>query len=117
MKTLVWALARGVTPIPRATGDHVGKNLRAVDADVPDVALDAVDALERGERLLGPDDRTEPVRWQLTRRFAFLKPAQTASNRARSSASARSTSASSGSSRYVTHWSMKPDRPSIRTTS
>jgi 2,5-diketo-D-gluconate reductase B len=53
---LGWALARGVTPIPKATGDHVTENLRAVDAAVPEAALDAVDALERGERRIDPDD-------------------------------------------------------------
>ncbi|WP_050033206.1 aldo/keto reductase [Halorubrum halophilum] len=53
---LGWALARDVTPIPKATGDHVIENLRAVDAAVSDAALDAVDALERGERRIDPDD-------------------------------------------------------------
>jgi 2,5-diketo-D-gluconate reductase B len=53
---LAWALARGVTPIPKATGDHVTENLRAVDAAVSDAALDAIDALERGERRIDPDD-------------------------------------------------------------
>jgi len=53
---LGWALARDVTPIPKATGDHVTENLRAVDAEVPDAALDAVDALEPGERRIDPDD-------------------------------------------------------------
>ena len=52
---LAWALARDVTPIPKATGDHVTENLRAVDAEVPDAALDAVDALEREGRRVDPD--------------------------------------------------------------
>ncbi|MFD1568997.1 aldo/keto reductase [Halorubrum laminariae] len=53
---LAWALARDVTPIPKATGDHVRENLRAVDADVPDSTLAAVDALESGGRQIDRDD-------------------------------------------------------------
>ncbi|ACM56762.1 aldo/keto reductase [Halorubrum lacusprofundi] len=53
---LAWALARGVTPIPKATGDHVTENRRAVGADVPKAALDAIDALEPGTRRIDPDD-------------------------------------------------------------
>ncbi|WP_128905587.1 aldo/keto reductase [Halorubrum amylolyticum] len=53
---LGWAVARGVTPIPKATGNHVTENLRAADAAVPESALDAIDALERGERRIDPDD-------------------------------------------------------------
>ena len=53
---LAWALARGVTPIPKATGDHVTENLRAVDAEVPEAALDAIDALAPGERRIDPDE-------------------------------------------------------------
>ncbi|PHQ37490.1 aldehyde oxidoreductase [Halorubrum persicum] len=53
---LGWALARDVTPIPKATGDHVAENLRAVNVEISEAALDAVDALERGERRLDPDD-------------------------------------------------------------
>ncbi|WP_049912345.1 aldo/keto reductase [Halorubrum kocurii] len=52
---LAWGLARDVTPIPKATGDHVTENLRAVTAEVPETALDAVDALEGGERRIDPD--------------------------------------------------------------
>ncbi|MDZ5812575.1 aldo/keto reductase [Halorubrum sp. AD140] len=53
---LAWALARDVTPIPKATGDHVAENRRAVDVDVPETALDAVDALTPGARRIDPDD-------------------------------------------------------------
>ncbi|WP_434522354.1 aldo/keto reductase [Halorubrum sp. AS12] len=53
---LAWALDRGVVPIPKARGDHVRENLRAVDVDVPDSDLDAIDALDPGERQIDPDD-------------------------------------------------------------
>jgi 2,5-diketo-D-gluconate reductase B len=53
---LAWALARDVTPIPKATGDHVRENLGAVDADVDPSILEAIDALEPGERRLDRDD-------------------------------------------------------------
>lgn len=53
---LAWALARGVTPIPKATGDHVAENLAAVDADVDPSVLDEIDALEPGDRKIDPDD-------------------------------------------------------------
>ncbi|MFW5917842.1 MAG: aldo/keto reductase [Halorubrum sp.] len=52
---LAWALDRGVTPIPKSTGDHVTENLRAVDVDLPESDLDAIDALEPGDRLIDPD--------------------------------------------------------------
>jgi 2,5-diketo-D-gluconate reductase B len=53
---LAWALDRGVAPIPKARGDHVRENLRAVDVDLPDADLDAIDALDPGERQIDPDD-------------------------------------------------------------
>ena len=53
---LAWALDRGIVPIPKARGDHVRENLRAVDVDLPEAALDAVDALEPGDRQIDPDD-------------------------------------------------------------
>ena len=53
---LAWALDCGTVPIPKARGDHVRENLRAVDVDLPEAALDAVDALEPGDRQIDPDD-------------------------------------------------------------
>ncbi|GAA0718196.1 2,5-diketo-D-gluconate reductase B [Halorubrum trapanicum] len=53
---LAWALDRGVVPIPKARGDHVRENLRAVDIDLSDSDLDAIDALDPGERQIDPDD-------------------------------------------------------------
>ncbi|WP_144799098.1 aldo/keto reductase [Halorubrum depositum] len=53
---LAWALARGVTPIPKATGDHVAENLAAVDAEIDPAVLDEIDALEPGDRKIDPDD-------------------------------------------------------------
>ncbi|QAU12387.1 aldo/keto reductase [Halorubrum sp. BOL3-1] len=53
---LAWAVDRGIVPIPKARGDHVRENLRAVDVDPPDADLDAVDALDSGDRQIDPDD-------------------------------------------------------------
>ncbi|WP_256402788.1 aldo/keto reductase [Halorubrum salinum] len=53
---LAWALARDVTPIPKATGEHVTENLRAVDAEVSDSILAAVDALPTGDRQIDRAD-------------------------------------------------------------
>ena len=53
---LAWGLARDVVPIPKSTGDHVAENLRAVDAELPDADLDAIDALEPDDRKIDPDD-------------------------------------------------------------
>ncbi|WP_297887306.1 aldo/keto reductase [uncultured Halorubrum sp.] len=53
---LAWALDRGIVPIPKARGDHVRENLRAVDVDLPDDDLDTIDALEPGDRQIDPDD-------------------------------------------------------------
>ncbi|ELZ47059.1 aldo/keto reductase [Halorubrum coriense DSM 10284] len=53
---LAWAVDRGIAPIPKARGDHVRENLRAVDADLPHDDLDAIDALDPGERQIDPDD-------------------------------------------------------------
>ena len=53
---LAWALDRDVTPIPKATGDHVTENLCAVDAEVPDSILAAVDALPIGDRQINRAD-------------------------------------------------------------
>ncbi|MFC6771042.1 aldo/keto reductase, partial [Halorubrum pallidum] len=53
---LAWAVSRGVTPIPKATGDHVAENLRAVTAEIPDSVLRAVDALPPGDRHIDRDD-------------------------------------------------------------
>jgi len=53
---LAWALARGIAPIPKATGDHVAENLGALDADVDRSVFDEIDALEPGDRRIDPDD-------------------------------------------------------------
>ncbi|MWV64417.1 aldo/keto reductase [Halorubrum sp. JWXQ-INN 858] len=52
---LAWALARGVVPIPKATGDHVVENRQALDLDLSEDDLAAIDAIEPGERVIDPD--------------------------------------------------------------
>ncbi|RAW46230.1 aldo/keto reductase [Halorubrum sp. 48-1-W] len=53
---LAWALARDVVPIPKATGDHVTENLAALDLELSDADLEAIDGLAGGERTIDPDD-------------------------------------------------------------
>ncbi|MEZ3164447.1 aldo/keto reductase [Halorubrum sp. RMP-47] len=53
---LAWAVDRGIVPIPKARGAHVQENLSAVDVDLPADDLDAIDALDPGERQIDPDD-------------------------------------------------------------
>ncbi|MFC5135015.1 MULTISPECIES: aldo/keto reductase [Haloferacaceae] len=53
---LAWALARDVVPIPKATGDHVTENLAALDLELSEEDLDAIDGLAGGDRTIDPDD-------------------------------------------------------------
>ena len=53
---LAWALDRGVVPIPKATGEHVRENLLALDVDLDETDLEAVDAMAASDRLIDPDD-------------------------------------------------------------
>ncbi|WP_430505935.1 aldo/keto reductase [Haloparvum sp. PAK95] len=52
---LAWELARGVTPIPKGTGEHVAENYEAVDLDLPESDLKAIDEIGAEERLVDPD--------------------------------------------------------------
>lgn len=53
--TLAWLLARGMAAIP-ASGrrDHLAANLRALDLRLDEGDLAAIDACDRGERLIDP---------------------------------------------------------------
>jgi len=53
---LAWALERGVTPIPKATGDHVRENLAAAGIDLPAAALDRLDGIGDRRRVIDPDE-------------------------------------------------------------
>ncbi|GAB3417176.1 aldo/keto reductase [Haloparvum alkalitolerans] len=53
---LAWALARGVVPIPKGTGDHVDENYAALEVDLPDEDLAAIDGIDAEERLIDPDE-------------------------------------------------------------
>jgi 2,5-diketo-D-gluconate reductase B len=66
--TLAWLLARGLAAIPAsARRDHMADNLRALDLRLDDDDLAAIDACNRGERLIDPAkspawDPAEPSR-------------------------------------------------------
>jgi 2,5-diketo-D-gluconate reductase B len=51
---LAWTLARGVTPIPRATDDHVRENLAAAGIDLTAAALDRLDGIDDRRRVIDP---------------------------------------------------------------
>ncbi|SNR51185.1 aldo/keto reductase [Halorubrum vacuolatum] len=52
---LAWALARNVVPIPKATGDHVTENLAALELELDDADLAAIDGLVDGDRKIDPE--------------------------------------------------------------
>jgi len=51
---LAWALARGVVPIPKSTGEHVAENWGALDLSLSDDELDRIDDLDAGDRVVTP---------------------------------------------------------------
>ncbi|MFC4360156.1 aldo/keto reductase [Halobium salinum] len=53
---LAWAMARGVVPIPKGTGDHVAENYRATDVELGEAALDALDGVDDRTRVIDRDD-------------------------------------------------------------
>ncbi|MBS0370147.1 MAG: 2,5-didehydrogluconate reductase DkgB [Proteobacteria bacterium] len=53
---LAWALAKGYSVIPSSTKrENLAGNLRAIQLHLPEDALAAIDALERGGRLVDPE--------------------------------------------------------------
>jgi len=52
---LAWALERDVVPIPKATGDHVTENLTALEVDLRESELAAIDDLADGDRVIDPE--------------------------------------------------------------
>ncbi|GAA0655096.1 aldo/keto reductase [Salarchaeum japonicum] len=54
--SLAWLDAKGVVPIPKATGDpHLRENWHARDLDLADGEVARIDDIEREERLIDPD--------------------------------------------------------------
>ena len=54
---LAWATSKeSLVPIPRATGDHVRANYEAPGLDLDAEDLDRIDAYDRTERFIDPDD-------------------------------------------------------------
>ena len=54
--SLAWSMARGHAVIPSSTRRaHLAANLRAVDLQLSAADIAAIDALDRGERLVDPD--------------------------------------------------------------
>ncbi|MCU4740390.1 aldo/keto reductase [Natronoglomus mannanivorans] len=55
--SLAWLIEKGVTPIPKATGeDHIADNWEALALELDDEDLDAIDAIERTSREVDPAD-------------------------------------------------------------
>lgn len=54
---LAWQYGRnGIVPIPKATGEHIQENYDALEIDLLEAERKRIDALDRGERLIDPDD-------------------------------------------------------------
>jgi 2,5-diketo-D-gluconate reductase B len=54
--SLAWSMAKGYAVIPSSTRrEHLAANLRAADLRLSAADIAAIDALERGERLVDPD--------------------------------------------------------------
>ncbi len=55
--TLAWHAGReGVSAIPKATGAHIEENLEGFSVELTDEDHEQISALDRGERLIDPDD-------------------------------------------------------------
>ncbi|MFC4541971.1 aldo/keto reductase [Halosolutus amylolyticus] len=54
---LAWHYGRdGVVPIPKGSGEHVRENYDALEIDLTDAERARIAALDRGERLIDPDE-------------------------------------------------------------
>jgi 2,5-diketo-D-gluconate reductase B len=54
---LAWHYGReGVVPIPKGTGDHIRENYAALELELTDNERERIAALDRGERLVDPDE-------------------------------------------------------------
>ncbi len=54
--SLAWLRAKGVVPIPKATGaEHVTENIQAVDLELPAEDIAEIDAIDRTDRRVDPD--------------------------------------------------------------
>lgn len=52
---LLWARERSVIPIPKARGDHVRENYRAIGKDLTDQDVERINSISQTERLADPD--------------------------------------------------------------
>ena len=52
---LSWAIARGVTPIPKGRGDHLRENLASVELDLRAADVARIDELDQRTRFVDPD--------------------------------------------------------------
>jgi 2,5-diketo-D-gluconate reductase B len=54
---LAWQYAReGVVPIPKGSGDHIEENYAALEIDLTEDEYERIRDLDRGERLIDPDE-------------------------------------------------------------
>ena len=60
--SLAWLRAKGITPIPKATGaDHIRDNWASLGLELTDAEIDRIDALDADRRLVDPD--FAPAAW------------------------------------------------------
>ncbi|MFC6906410.1 aldo/keto reductase [Halalkalicoccus tibetensis] len=55
---LAWLLKRGISPIPKASGDHVEENYRALELvdELTEADVEKIEGIDDRERLIDPDD-------------------------------------------------------------
>jgi 2,5-diketo-D-gluconate reductase B len=51
---LAWLRAKGVVPIPKATGQHIAENWEVLSTTLTDEDVALLDAIDRRERLVDP---------------------------------------------------------------
>ena len=55
--SLAWLREKGVTAVPKATGrEHIEDNLASLEVDLADEEVERIDAIDREERLVDPQD-------------------------------------------------------------
>jgi len=54
--SLAWLREKGVTAIPKATGDHIAENWASLDVSLDAVDVERIDGIDRRHRCIDPDD-------------------------------------------------------------
>lgn len=52
---IAWAVAHGIVPIPKSSGDHVADNLAAAEMELDEEDLTAIDGIDERRRVIDPE--------------------------------------------------------------